>query len=264
SGWRGTARRCRSRASRIRTARAARASRSRRSPRGAPTAATSWSSSSAEAAVAGEPLDDLRDASAWRAIASGRAELALARDDGPGGGALRLDFDFRGGGGFVVARRELARALPAAWALSLRVRGAAPANRLEIKLADPSGRNVWWWHRDAFAPPADWQALRLRSSEFAFAWGPAGGGAIPALGALEVAVVAPPGGRGTLAIADLRLEDLSLAAPPRVTASSGAAPERVLDAAGEGWRSAPAPGPQWLALDFDREHEVGGLVVDWG
>src|SRR5690606_1619443 len=265
NGWCGTARRSPSRASRTRTARGARGSRSTRSRRRAATAATSSSSSSADAvAEAGEPLDDLRDVSAWRAIGSGAARLALAGDEGPGGGALRLDFDFAGGGGFVVARRELARALPEAWALSLRVRGAAPANRLEIKLVDPSGRNVWWWRRDAFAPPADWQALRLRSSDFAFAWGPAGGGAIRALGALEIAVVAPPGGRGVLAIADLRLEDLSLAAPPRVTASSGAAPERVVEAAGEGWRSGPGRGPQWLALDFGRAHEVGGLVVDWG
>jgi hypothetical protein len=148
------------------------------------------------------------------------------------------------------------------------VRGAAPANKLEIKLADPTNRDVWWWHRDAFEFPADWEALRIRSSEVAFAWGPAGGGAMRELGALEIAIAAGPGGRGSVWIADLRFEDLSLAGPPRVRASSAApghAPERALDAsAATGWRSAAASPPQWIALDFGREHEYGGLVLDWG
>jgi hypothetical protein len=219
--------------------------------------------------AAEESLDDFRDVSGWSAIASGQARLALASDPGgPGGAALRLDFDFRGGGGFVVARKSFPRAMPRSWALALQLRGAAPANKLEIKLADPSNKNVWWWHRDAFEFPGDWQALRIRSSEVSFAWGPAGGGALRELGALEIAIAAGPGGAGTVWIADLRFEDLSLHGPPRVSASSAApghGPERALDGCSEtSWRSAPGPTPQWLALDFGLEHEYGGLVIDWG
>lgn len=217
--------------------------------------------------MAGEVFDDFRDVSGWNAVASGEAELALSRDDGPGGASLRLDFDFRGGGGFVVARKILSRAMPASWALSFEVRGAAPANKLELKLADPSNRNVWWWHRDAFEVPADWQPLRIRSSEVAFAWGPAGGGAMTELGAIEIAIAAGPGGRGSVSIADLRFEDLSLAGPPRVSASSAApghAAERALDAdPATSWRSEPGAGEAWIALDFGQEYEYGGLVVDW-
>jgi hypothetical protein len=146
------------------------------------------------------------------------------------------------------------------------VRGEAPANKLEIKLADPSNRNVWWWQRDAFAFPADWGALRIRSSEVAFAWGPAGGGAPRELGALEVAIAAGPGGAGTVWLADLRFEDLSLAGPPRVSASSAApghAPEHALDGSpATSWCSAGGV-PQWIAVDFGREHEYGGLAIDW-
>src|SRR5262245_3600152 len=131
-----------------------------------------------------EVLDDFHDVSGWSAVASGQAQLAISPDKGPGGGALRLDYDFKGGGGFVVARKSVPRRMPPSWALALRVRGAAPANKLEIKLADPTNRNVWWWHRDAFEFPPDWQPLRIRSSEVAFAWGPAGGGAMRELGAL--------------------------------------------------------------------------------
>src|SRR5215475_4321232 len=179
----------------------------------------------------GEVLDEFGDESPWIAIASGQARLTLSREPSPHGRALRLDFDFVGGGGFVVARRPLARAMPESWALALRVRGEAPANRLELKLADPSNRNVWWWHRDAFAVPREWQELRIRSFEVSFAWGPAGGGAMAELGAIELAIAAPPGGRGTLSIEDLRFEDRTLRAPPRLTASSslpGHPPEHAL------------------------------------
>ena len=118
-----------------------------------------------------EILDDFRDVSGWSAVASGQAQLGLGRDTGPDGSALRLDYDFRGGGGFVVARKLFACRMPESWAIELQIRGAAPANRLEIKLADPTGRNVWWWHRDAFEFPHTWGLLRIRSSEVSFAWG---------------------------------------------------------------------------------------------
>jgi hypothetical protein len=215
----------------------------------------------------GELLDDFGDDSAWSAVASGRAELGLSSEKGPHGFALRLDFDFKGGGGFVVARRPFARRMPESWALGLRIRGEAPANKLELKFVDPSNRNVWWWHRDAFEFPAEWQALRIRSSEVAFAWGPAGGGALRELAALEIAIAAPPGGRGTVWLEDLRLEDLSLREPPAASASSetaGHEPGRALDGSPlTSWRSAPDSGPQWYALDFRTEHEYGGLTIDW-
>jgi hypothetical protein len=214
-----------------------------------------------------EILDDFRDVAGWSAVASGQAQLVLGRDAGPSGSALRLDYDFKGGGGFVVARKPFARRLPESWAIELRIRGAAPANRLEIKFADPTGRDVWWWHRNAFEFPDAWQPLRIRSSEVSFAWGPAGGGTIRELGAIEIAIAAGPGGRGTVSLADLRFEDLSLTEPPRVHASSAAPghePAHAIDASpATSWRTAAGARPQWIALDFGREHEYGGLVVDW-
>jgi hypothetical protein len=215
----------------------------------------------------GELLDDFRDLSGWSAVASGRAQLRISQDEGPHGRALRLDFDFAGGGGFVVARKVFARSLPASWAFRCLVRGAAPANKFEFKLADPSGKSVWWFHRDAYEFPEDWQPLRIRSREVEFAWGPAGGGPMRELGAIELGIAAGPGGRGSVWIADLRFEDLEPHAPPRARASSAApghAPERVLDGSpGTSWRSETSPDPQWIELDFGAERELGGLVVDW-
>ena len=137
--------------------------------------------------------------------------------------------------------------MPESWALALRVRGSAPANKLELKLVDPSNRNVWWWHRDAFEFPADWQPLRIRSGEVEFAWGPAGGGPLRELGAIEIAIAAGPGGRGTVWLEDLRFEDLSLREPPRVRASSarpGHPPEaRARRRGGDQLAERAGPGP---------------------
>ena len=94
--------------------------------------------------MSGVLIDDFHDISHWRAIASDQVQLTLAHDAGPEASALRLDFDFKGGG-FVVARREITRVMPTAWAIEFRLRGVARANRLEIKLVDPTNRNVWWW-----------------------------------------------------------------------------------------------------------------------
>jgi hypothetical protein len=214
-----------------------------------------------------ELLDGFADTAGWTAVASGLAQLTISPEHAAGSPAMRLDFDFKGGGGFVVARRSLARPIPESYALSFAIRGAAPANRFEIKLADPSGRNVWWRHWDAFQFPADWQTLNVRSSEIEFAWGPAGGGALSQLGAIEFVIAAGPGGAGTVWIGDLCIEDRTYRSTPRASASSalaGHGPESALDGDdGTSWRSEAAADPQWLEIDFQEEREYGGLVVSW-
>jgi hypothetical protein len=212
-------------------------------------------------------LDDFRDPSSWMPVASGLAELRLAPARGPAGAALALDFDFKGGGGFVVARKVFGRAMPESWALSFAIAGEAPANRLELKLADPSGRNVWWRHWDAFQVPSEWQTLIIRSTEVEFAWGPRGGGTLRELGAIEIALAAGPGGAGSVRIADLSLEDRTYRGTPTVRASSaqpGHPPEHALDGdSATAWRSAATRGRHRLDIDFGEEREYGGLVVRW-
>src|SRR5690242_20154164 len=196
-------------------------------------------------------VDDFRDPSGWLPVASGLAELRLSPTPGPRGAALALDFDFKGGGGFVVARKVLARRMPERWALSLAISGDGPTNRFELKLVDPGGRNVWWYHRDAFELPPTWRTLAIRDRDVEFAWGPAGGGSLAELGAIEIALAAGPGGAGTLRIADLRLEDRTYRGVPTVRATSARAghpPEHALDGdPGTAWRSAGVPGEHRLA-----------------
>ena len=48
----------------------------------------------------GNILDDFEDLSGWHAIASGQAQLHISQAQGRRAKAMRLDFDFRGGGSF--------------------------------------------------------------------------------------------------------------------------------------------------------------------
>jgi len=212
-------------------------------------------------------LDVFTDPAPWLAVASGEARLTITQEPGPRGPALRLDFDFHGGGGFVVARRPLDLTLPTAYALRCNIRAAAPANRFELKLADPANVNVWRYSAPQFDFAADWHPLEVRGREFEYAWGPAGGGAPSVVGAIEFAIVAGPGGRGTVWLSDLCLVDRTVQVPPRLCASShlsGHPPAAVLDGRPEThWQAAPAPTAAWLAIDFDAPREYGGLVLRW-
>ncbi len=212
-------------------------------------------------------LDILADPTAWVAVASGEARLDIAVADGPRGPKLRLDFDFRGGGGFVVARRALHLTLPVSYAFSLDLQGPAPANTFEFKLADPTNANVWrYCERDCAFPP-EGRRLELRARQFEYAWGPAGGGTPRELGAIEFAIVAPPGGAGTLWIGALALIDRTPSAPPRFSASGQLPdypPEALADpAARTPWRPAAGARRAWVAVDFGGPRDYGGLALRW-
>lgn len=214
-----------------------------------------------------EIMDDFADPKSWLEVASGQAEIKITRESGALGNALRLDFDFKGGGGFVGTRKEFTRALPEAYTFSFRVRGAAPRNKLEFKLADTSGKNVWRWQEEAFDFAKAPRALNLRSSQMEFAWGPAGGGTLRKLGAVEFILSAGPGGKGTVWLEDFRLEDRVCRKAPEVTASSRGGrgrPDDVLAKAAKNvWRSAASDSRPWLKLDFHQPREYGGLIVEW-
>ena len=133
---------------------------------------------------------------------------------------MRLDFDFQGGGGFVVARKLFPLTLPESYAFSFDIRGRGPSNILEFKLVDASNQNVWRWRVEAFDLPGDWQTLRIKSSEIQFAWGPLGGGPARDIAAIELVIAAGPGGQGTVWIEGLRVEDTSYYLTPLVEATS--------------------------------------------
>ena len=189
-------------------------------------------------------LDDFEDVSAWKSTPSDGVSLDLSAAEGFRGKALRLDFDFHGGAGYAVARKELPFALPENYEISFRVRGEAPVNNFEIKLIHPSNDNVWWVNKRNFEFPRAWTEVRLKKRHIQFAWGPLGGGEIRQVAALEFAVTAGTGGQGYILLDELTLREL----PP--AHAYDRTPEVTTTAAG-------------ISLDFLESREYGGLVIDW-
>lgn len=197
---------------------------------------------------------------------SGRAELRLSPVASRLGAALRLEVDFHGGGGFVVARKPLAWRAPESFSVRFRLRGDASPHDLELKLVDASGRNVWRHVIRQHRSSPRWRRHEIPSRLIEFAWGPSHGGALEHLGAIEFAVVATAGngGHGWLEIAELTLVDDG-ADGQSVASASSALPGR--DAAQAltaiGWTpQADDPAP-WLQLDAPRARIFGGVVIDW-
>jgi hypothetical protein len=204
------------------------------------------------------------DAAAWSAVAAGEARLALASTSAGGRPVLRLDFDFKGAAGFVVARCAVDHAVSEHYTVAFRLRGVGPTNSLELKLVDATGQNVWRNVRNDFRPPVRWKWIRIDSRAFDFAWGPASGDVPKDLGAIELAIVAGEGGAGTLWIGDLTIEDHRPVAGARATASSarqGFEADQALG--GSFWIPDPGDRRPWIAVDFIATRTLGGLVIDW-
>lgn len=195
--------------------------------------------------LTGASLDDFEEVSGWKAVPSDGVSLKLSQAEGVSGKALRLDFDFHGGAGYAVARKELPFKLPDNYEISFRLRGEAPVNNLEFKLIHPSGDNVWWVNRRNFEFPREWERVRIKKRHIQFAWGPLGGGEIHDVAALELAITAGTGGKGYILLDELTLTELPPAKPydrtPKVTSTASL-----------------------YSLNFLESREYNGLVIDWG
>ncbi|MGL5018325.1 MAG: discoidin domain-containing protein, partial [Luteolibacter sp.] len=212
--------------------------------------------------------DFFADPAAWKVIASGQAEGRLTAVAGPDGKpALRLDYDFHGGGGFVVIRRQVRLDLPETFEFRFSICGAGPHNHFEFKIADPEDANAWRFLKEQLELPAAWQDVHIRERDLPFAWGPAGGGGPKAVGAVELVVAAGPGGKGSVSFSDLTLEDQSLSTPAAVSASSHRPdhpPASVFKSdATSGWQAEAGDPSPWWSVDFGRCVRFGGLVIRW-
>jgi hypothetical protein len=216
-----------------------------------------------------DPLANLfDDPDSWAVFASGQAEGKIKRIEGPGGkSALRLNYDFHGGGGFIVIRKVVRVHLPETFEIKFSLQGKGLPNQFEFKLADPSGANAWRFLHSDFHYPAKWSDCRVRERDLPFAWGPAGGGAPTVVGAIELVIAAGLGGSGHVCFSDMSLEDQTLYMPKEVTASShqpNFPPESVFESSlPSGWRADSMDlSPRWSA-DFGRLVRFGGMVITW-
>jgi len=202
--------------------------------------------------------------SEWQPTASGNAALTLSMRWMGQVPALQMDFDFKGGGGFVVARRVLSRSMPNEYAVQFRLRGSGEINDLELKLVDDSGQNVWRYKKEGLRLPRHWTRMRVESRDVDFAWGPASGTGISKLGSIEFAIVAREGGKGMLWIAGVEIEDCDAREVPRVTASSAEPGFEAPGAlTGSGWKPQPDDPRPWIMIDSLQPRLIGGLTIDW-
>src|SRR5207253_4551194 len=121
----------------------------------------------------------------------------------------------------AIARRALSVDLPASYRFVFAIKADCEPNTLELKFI--SGQNVWWSRLPDYAFPRDWKELPVADSRIAFAWGPAAGRKPVHIDAIEIAITAGNGGKGTVWIDEIRLESrdaVAASAPPAVMASS--------------------------------------------
>ncbi|MBX3356795.1 MAG: discoidin domain-containing protein [Phycisphaeraceae bacterium] len=219
-------------------------------------------------------LDNCENAAGWRVIASDGVKASLSPTDGVDGRGLRLDFDFEAGAGYCIARKEIDLALPPNYRFSFQIRAEGPEgakpprNNLEFKLVDPSGDNVWWVNQRAYEFPSAWTPVRYRARQFQFAWGPSGGARMDRIGAIEFAIAASEGGRGSVFLDSLAFEELPESIAPAgataMRASSGSLSSQGPPTDGVlGWTPDATDGSPWLELDLGRSCEIGGAVIEW-
>ena len=208
------------------------------------------------------------DVDAWQVFASGQSEGVISRikvADGSSG--LCLKYDFHGGAGFIVMRREIRFTLPGTFEIGFSLRGKGATNNFEFKVADPGNTNVWRRLRENVDLPDSWTNVRFHERDLPFAWGPAGGGAPSDVGSVEFAIVAGTGGKGVLELGSALYEDQGLHTPRSITASShrkGFPAEAVFSSdAHTGWRAVPGDARPFWEVDFGKPLRFGGLVITW-
>ena len=224
-------------------------------------------------------VDSFDSVSHWSSAFADGIDVSVHPDSGLHGRGMRIDFDFHGRGGYAVVRRTVNLTMPPNYEFSFAIRGEAPVNTLEFKMVDSTGENVWWSNTTNFVFPREWRTITRKRRQISFAWGPIADKELRRVFAIEFAITAGSGGKGSVWIDDLALTRLDPPVPymltPRITATSraeGYGIEQATDASmTTAWRSNRGIAPRASAvsptdtidIDFLRRREFGGLVIDW-
>jgi hypothetical protein len=258
-----------------------------------PVAVSGQTSPSTQTPASTIVVDTFDSVTQWTATPADGVEISVHPDsNGAHGRAMRVDFDFHGHGGYAVIHRAFNLALPPNYEFSFAIKGAAPTNTLEFKLIDSTGSNVWWSNNPNFVFPKDWKTVTRKKRQISFAWGPTNDKELRQFAAIELAITAGSGGKGSVWLDDLvltpREPETRFYPFPRVTASSqseGYGISRATDSdVTTAWRSAPlrvnptpsvvppvgaAPagalptGAETIDFDFLGRREFGGIVITW-
>src|SRR5258708_1729564 len=193
-------------------------------------------------------VDTFDSVTQWTATPADGVEISVHPDsNGVHGRAMRVDFDFHGHGGYGVIHRAFNLALPPNYEISFAIKGNAPTNTLELKLIDATGENVWWSNNPNFIFPKDWKTITRKKRQISFAWGPTSDKDLKQFAAIELAITAGSGGKGSVWLDDLVVTPLEpdtrfYPFPSTIASSQASGYEvgRAFDAdMMTGWRSAP-------------------------
>lgn len=205
-------------------------------------------------------LDDFDDVHGWRIIAADGVKGEIVEVDG----TLRLDYDFTAGAGYCVLHKDIELSIDPNYRFAFDLKGSGPRNTLEFKLIDESGENVWWSVRRGIEFPRRWTPFLIRRRHVSFAWGPSGGTALSRVGAIEIAVTAVEGGKGSISLDNLIYERLPDVEPtptePIVRTSADKQIARVAPDGAFGWSSST---DSELRFVFDAAVEFSGIEITW-
>ncbi|HPF35638.1 MAG TPA: discoidin domain-containing protein [Candidatus Krumholzibacteria bacterium] len=209
-------------------------------------------------------LDDGSRPELWSAHPADGVRMAIVPGQGETDAAVRMDYDFSGGG-WAILRRHVGVDLPENYALRFRLRGEGPRNHLEFKFLDASGENVWWRVLRDVEFSGEWTTVTVKKRQVDFAWGPEPG-PLTRIEDLEIAVTAGEGGAGSLWVDSVVLEELpppSAAPPVPVAAASTGDGAAALDGdPASAWM--PVDAAPVLDVDLGAAREFGGLTLTWG
>jgi hypothetical protein len=191
-------------------------------------------------------IDSFDSVTQWTTNPAAGVEITIHPDNGLHGRAMRVDFDFHGHPGYGIVRRELKLDLPSNYEFSFALRGEAPTNTLEFKLVDQTNANVWWSNNPNFDFPRQWRTISRQRRQICFAWGPSARDDIRHVAAIELAITAGTGGKGSVWIDDLSLTALDPDSPFAATAPVASTP--IVGT----WESA------------DKQPDASGLKADFG
>lgn len=200
-----------------------------------------------------QALDNFQSLANWKPIAADGVSLKLNQDMGRTGKSLRIDFDFNGHGGYVLAERQFAQKLPENFEFSFWLKAETPDNNFEFKVMDPSGQNVWWNQRAGYHWPTGWTRFVIRKRQIRWAWGP-NQGPLTNAGSLQFGISAAAGGKGSVWIEDFQYRELPDVAPTPgafTTTQDGKAAKFPLVI------NRPTD------LSFARDTEFGGFTFEW-
>lgn len=162
--------------------------------------------------AAAEPtrvFDAMEDAALWLASASDGVPASSKAVPGKDGKAVRLDYDFGKVSGYAVLRRPVTVDFPANYRVSFWIRGKGGRNDFQVKFADASGDNVWWYRLTNFQQSEEWQQVSFTAGDVVFAWGPTSDKTLRKAAALEFVVARNrDGGAGYFEIDNIEIEPL--------------------------------------------------------